>query len=1025
MKVQYKQIELIQIHNTSHLICAQKSINLIMRLSYLSLIILLIGCSQVPSDNQEEDKLRSPFESIASMQMDPTLEVSLFAHEPMLVNPTNMDIDHLGRIWVCEGHNYRLALNPDKHKIEGGDRILILEDTDHDGKADKETVFYQGNDVNAALGISVLGNKVIVSKSPNIIVFTDTDGDDRPDSKQVLFTGMDAEEHDHGIHAVVFGPDGKLYFNAGNEIHQMQTADGLPAIDLAGNAVNDSGNPYRQGMVFRCNLDGSELETLGWNFRNPYELAVDPYGNIWQSDNDDDGNRGTRLNLVMEYGNYGFTDEMTGAGWRTKRTGWSEEIPLRHWHLNDPGVVPNLLQLYAGSPTGILFYEGDLLPEVYRQGLIHSEAGANVIRAYNIEKSGYGYKSGIEELMESQDPWFRPSDVCAAPDGSIFIADWYDPGVGGHMVGDQARGRIFRIAPVDNTYSVPTHDFETIPGLIKGLNSPNQAVRYLAWTGLKAQGDQARDALIGLIEGKHPSARALWLLAELDPIAAVKMGNTLTEDLRVTAIKIARQKLSENLLDHLMEFAESTSPQVQRELAIALRFQKEADAAELWAKLATKYQGDRWYLEALGIGSDLNADACFQAWLKKVGNQWNQGPNKDIVWRVRSVHALPLLARLIQETNSIEETYRYYRAFDFHSSAKKSATIASLLNKVTQDRKEHLELAFRHLDPSFVLNSADLKKQLLSVIDSYRGTEDFLITIKKYQLKQFNDELLEMVINSNQGRTAITRYLLENQEELLIQVLKGTDEQMTSSVIAALGGVGSRRSLELLGDFMINKEKPLPLRQQAARYYAVSWNGQNQMIEMLESGSLSSELVQSAAGSLADSWRPAIRTAAAKYLDQGQDENTESLPPLSELVQLSGNPQSGAPVFEKLCSSCHQIEGVGVDFGPGLSEIGSKLSKEALYTSILLPDAGISFGYEGYLITLDDGSKISGLIQSRTSTELTVKQLGGEDIKLNNHQITSVEQLPNSLMTPNLHKLMSQQELVDLISFLTQLKSAS
>ena len=139
-----------------------------------------------------------------------------------------------------------------------------------------------------------------MSKSPNLLVFTDNDGDDKPDSKEILFTGMDAKEHDHAIHAVVFGPDGKLYFNAGNEIHQILKPDGTPMIDMAGNEVNDSGNPYRQGMVFRSNMDGSDFETLGWNFRNPYELALDSYGNIWQSDNDDDGNRGTRINLVLE-----------------------------------------------------------------------------------------------------------------------------------------------------------------------------------------------------------------------------------------------------------------------------------------------------------------------------------------------------------------------------------------------------------------------------------------------------------------------------------------------------------------------------------------------------------------------------------------------------------------------------------------------------------------------------------------------------------------------------------------------------
>ena len=130
--------------------------------------------------------------------------------------------------------------------------------------------------------------------------------------------------------------------------------NGKPVADIYGNTVNESGKPYRQGMVFRCDLDGSHFEVLAHNFRNDYEIAVDSFGTLWQSDNDDDGNRGVRINYVMEFGNYGYVDEMTGASWQTPRSNMEKEIPLRHWHLNDPGVVPNLLQTDARLPGGHL-----------------------------------------------------------------------------------------------------------------------------------------------------------------------------------------------------------------------------------------------------------------------------------------------------------------------------------------------------------------------------------------------------------------------------------------------------------------------------------------------------------------------------------------------------------------------------------------------------------------------------------------------------------------------------------------------
>src|SRR6187549_375619 len=152
-------------------------------------------------------------------------------------------------------------------------------------------------------------------------------------------------------------------------------------------------------MVFRCNLDGREVEMLAWNFRNNWEVSVDSFGTLWQSDNDDDGNKGVRINYVMEFGNYGYSDEMTGAGWQSARLGIESEIPQRHWHLNDPGVVPNLLQTGAGSPTGMVIYEGSLLPVQFRDQIIHADAGPNVVRSYPVKKNGAGYTADTINIL--------------------------------------------------------------------------------------------------------------------------------------------------------------------------------------------------------------------------------------------------------------------------------------------------------------------------------------------------------------------------------------------------------------------------------------------------------------------------------------------------------------------------------------------------------------------------------------------------------------------------------------------------
>ncbi len=585
------------------------------------------------------------------------LEAKLFAAEPLLLSPSNIDIDHRGRVWVCEIVNYRHFRNTRNPVRKAGDRILILEDTNGDSRADKSTVFYQGRDIDSAHGVCVLGNRVLVSANDKVLVFTDVNGDDKADRKDVLFSGISGSQHDHGIHSFTFGPDGKLYFNFGNAGQQLKDKHGKPVVDLSGREVNSHRQPYQEGMVFRCNLDGSEVETLGWNFRNNWEVCVDSFGALWQSDNDDDGNRGVRINFVMEFGNYGYKDELTGAAWRSPRTGMNAEIPLRHWHLNDPGVVPNLLQTGAGSPTGICVYEGDLLPEVFRNQVIHCDAGPNVVRCYPVQNDGAGYRAEIVNLLYgARDQWFRPSDVCAAPDGSLIVADWYDPGVGGHRMGDTDKGRLFRLAPPDTPYKVSTPDFSTVAGAAAALMSPNLATRYLAWTALHKLGAAAVEpALLEVFQSdKNPRhrARALWLLGNIEGSGKQHI-DAATRDpdanIRMTGLRAARRwKL--DILPYVRKLAQDESPQVRRECLIALRGVKGAEADALWADLAAQHTGrDRWYLEALGIAADGDWDARLSAWLTKVGDDWNSPAGCDVVWRSRAAQTPKLLEEIIRD----------------------------------------------------------------------------------------------------------------------------------------------------------------------------------------------------------------------------------------------------------------------------------------------------------------------------------------------------------------------------------------
>ncbi len=1022
---------------------------LIMRLIYKYIIVSsflgIYSCQPYSSTDKEtkEEKYqsyleltfeekRSPEHATKSFEVLNGMGVVLFAAEPMVTNPTNIAIDARGRVWVCESYNYGL---PKEKQTEVGGRIIILEDTDQDGKADQRTVFYQGEDVHIALGICVLGNKVYVTRSPDMLVFTDEDGDDKPDKKEVLFTGM-GDPGDHSAHALVFGPDGKYYFNIGNAGVELMDAMGNPISDVAGKRVEAYKEHYIGGMVYRCNFDGSEFEVLGHNFRNNYEVAVDSYGNLWQSDNDDDGNKSVRINYILEYGNYGYRDEMTMDSWYSPRTNMAEEITQRHWHQNDPGVVPNVLITGAGSPAGMMVYEGELLPNEFRGLPIHADAGPNVVRAYQVRKEGAGYQASIQQVVKSHyDQWFRPIDVAAAPDGSIMIADWYDPGVGGAAAADAEKGRIFRVAPNTNTYSVNLPDVSSIDGAIEALKSPNMATRYIAWQKLHQKGDEVEEELRKLYRGSDPiyKARALWLLGKIPGKSKEYVELAIADpnpDIRKLGIRLARQT-QVDFYEVARKLINDPAPEVRAEVAIGLHLLPTEEAAEIWAKLAIQYKGtDRWYLEALGIGAENNWDKCLDHWMALARNSWNSTAGRDIVWRSKGSRTPELLVELVKDPNTTSsQRLSYFRAFDFQQVDTKEQALLSLLHLEHPYQAEINSLVLQHIDPEQLEMTAELKTALDETLEMLEGSMEFVNIIRRFQLDTRKEDLLALAENESEhaiGKEAI-KVLIDPESlkgsQLVAQRIK-EDEQAGIKLIEAMELLGNKTSLDLISAAVMDEQLSMEVRKVAVKGLGKSWWGEDYLMDCVAKEEFKDDLKPIAGSVLFNVYRVNLQEEAAKYLEKPQVSDGSDLLPIRDLIASSGSVAAGEKVFMAQCSTCHVVNGEGVSFGPQLSEIGSKLSKEGLYRAIMFPNEGISHGYHGHMLTLKDGTKVLGIILSENEESLTMKLMGGISNTYSVSQISEKEPYSTSLM-PNLTGALNQDQLINLVEYLTSLTSVN
>jgi putative heme-binding domain-containing protein len=300
--------------------------------------------------------------------------------------------------------------------------------------------------------------------------------------------------------------------------------------------------------------------------------------------------------------------------------------------------------------------------------------------------------------------------------------------------------------------------------------------------------------------------------------------------------------------------------------------------------------------------------------------------------------------------------------------------------------------------------------------------------VRDFNLKGHGAALLEYAIkypNESSGVEAFRLALAEENAPKLPALLESTN---AVTIVQLMANTQDKHYQEQLLHLAQDSAKALLTRQAAVKALAGTEQGARHLLGLEKSGKLPPDLTLTAASELNLAPWPEIKKLALEILPLPQTKNAEPLPPISELVKRTGDPARGRVVFESdtaACIYCHVVNGRGTDVGPQLSEIGTKLGKEALFQSILDPSSGISFGFEAWNIQLKNDDELFGLITSETGDELTIKTQAGVVTKVKKTDIAKRHKLSTSLMPVGLQLTMSTQELVDLVEYLASLKKTT
>ncbi len=949
-----------------------------------------------------------PAAELANFELMDGYQVNLFASEPMFANPVHMMWDSRGRLWVACSWAYP-QLKPGE---KADDKIIILEDTDSDGRADKSTVFADG--LYLPTGIELANGGCFVAQSPDVFFLKDTDGDDVADVKEVALTGFGIEDSHHSISAWRRGPGGWIYFQEGIFLHtQVETQYGV---------VRNF-----NGGVYQFNPRNQELRMfVRGTGGNPWGHVFDRWGQSFMVNNP----------RIM------YLSPASGAS----------SVPTRVSPL-----ISTEKQCGGDLVTGMHF------PEEIRGQLLTCRFKSRAVIRYEFIEDGAGFSANVlPPLIAAKHPNFRPVDCKVGPDGAVYVADWYNSIINHaqHDFRDPRRdhehGRIWRITHKDRPLiEKPKLVGGSIDFLLDHLKSPNAWTRHQARKELSERDStevlKATEAWVAGLIPNEPGydghlVEAMWACQNVESpsefilkkVLATQDGHARSCGARV--IRYWHESLSDPV-GMIAQLAADPFPRTRMEAVLSAGFVPKAEAFAASLN-ALDYEQDKF----IGAALPQTARALEPYWqprLKRGELAFDKDEHRAYAERFGAVGFDKRLAAFLKQRRPSAEELSAIK--DLFVSEAKADHVQSVFRAVTHRRSrlpqsskvallDALAIVGEKGTVSLSKRLPNLGTQLASRDGEYVAA--IAANIGAWKLVGSGSELLGVIRDDGRSeavRIAAAESLGALGQTQFLEVLRkmAHSTDLRARHIATYGLARADLLDAVASTAEILKEAPGdtdPAKLIAAflRYRT----GPSLLLKAIEREQLHPEAVSKVAafhrrtGQLPRQLaRLFVPTRPQSLTQRLKRENREQL--TADVIQ-HGNPERGELVFRRqssACAVCHGIGAVGPAIGPNLVAVGAAADPSYMVESILEPNKSIAEHYENVQLTLNDGTVQSGVITHKSDKEIVLRDSVnvGREIHVSlstvSRQRTMASLMPEGLAD----QLESRQEFLDLAKFLSVL----